>query len=350
MPLLTATPKPINTAVAASYLAALGTAIGGNDEAQSVTQFIDTGNPELNKIISGKYDGGLPYGRMVEMFGESSTGKTALATEWMANAQALGGVAGFSDWERSFSVDLARDGYGLNTDPLQWVYKRPRTWEEGNMFAAKACQLIREKKLIDPEAPILWVFDSIAAALPKSQAEKTIDEYTMNDTTALARVTSTTLKAMAQYAADFNACFLYLNQIRLKPGVVYGDPRTTPGGKAMEYYATNRLALGKSKIMEGSGSDKEFVGQQITIQCVKSKLTKPFQECEMRLDFDEAGLARFNVTLSLVESALKQKKLNEPSKGWVEWIDGTKHRKKALAEFIDTNGLQVELAKLLGYL
>lgn len=319
--------------------------LGANAGNQQVTKFIDTGFPPLNKIMSGRYDGGLPFGRMVEMFGESSTGKTALATQWMVQAQMMGGVAGFIDWERSFDVSLA-EGFGLNAERPYWLYAKPKTWEEGNVFAAKACKIIRESKVIDADAPILFVFDSIAAALPKSQAEKEIDEYTMNDTTALARVTSTTLKAMAQHCEEFNATFLYLNQLRLKPGVVYGDPRTTPGGKAMEYYSTARLALGRKKIMEQVDGEKEFIGQEISIQCVKSKMAKPFQETSLRLTFDDAGVAQFDTIISLLEHLIAHK-LIPYSKPRVTWTDGKQYFVKALAEKIRDDGLWNELVGML---
>lgn len=208
--------------------AQLDKALGPNAVKQSVTKFIDTGFPMLNKTISGRYDGGLPYGRLVECYGPSSSGKTSMATQWMVQAQQLGGVAIFVDWERSFDVDLAK-GFGLNDERPFWLYAQPKTWEQGNIFAAKACQVIRQNGAIDPNAPILVVFDSIASAVPQSMAEKEIDEYTMNDTTALARVASTTLKAMAQHASNFNATFLYLNQIRTKPGIAYGDPTCLRG-------------------------------------------------------------------------------------------------------------------------
>lgn len=309
---------------------ALMKGIGDNAGAQAVTQFIDTGFPPLNKILSGSYDGGLPYGRMVEMFGESSTGKTALATAWMVEAQRMGGVAGFMDWERSFNVDLAKS-FGLNDERPFWIYGKPKTWEEGNMIAARACKIIRESKVIPADAPILFVFDSIAAALPKSVADKELDELSMNDTTALARVTSTTLKSMAHFCEEYNATFLYLNQMRLKPGVVYGDPRTTPGGKAMEFYASGRLALGRQKVMDTVDGEKQFVGQQISIQCVKSKFTKPFQETSLRMSFDEAGVATFDMVVSLLDY-LVNKKLIEYAKPRVTWTDGKKYFVKELAK------------------
>jgi len=329
----------------ADLISALDKELGPNADGQQVTNFIDTGFPPLNKIMSGRYDGGLPFGRMVEMFGESSTGKTALATQWMVNAQKLGGVAGFIDWERSFDVGLA-EGFGLKAERPYWLYSKPKTWEEGNVTAAKACKIIRESKVIKPDAPILFVFDSIASALPKSQAEKEIDEYTMNDTTALARVTSTTLKAMAQHCEEFNATFLYLNQMRLKPGVVYGDPRTTPGGKAMEFYATARLALGRQKIMEQQDGEKTFVGQNISIQCVKSKMTKPFQETSIRMSFDELGAAQFDMIVSLLDY-LVANKLVAYTKPRITWTDGKQYFVKALAEKIRTEGKYAELVAML---
>jgi protein RecA len=323
----------------------LDKALGANHEAQAVTQFINTGYEPLNYALSGRHDGGLPFGRMVEMFGESSSGKTALATQWMVEAQRMGGVAGFIDWEKSFDVNLA-EGLGLNTKRPHWLYFRPRTWEEGNMLAAKAAKLIRESGEIPASAPILFVYDSIAAALPKSMADKEIDEYSMNDTTALARVTSTTLKSMASYCADSNATFLYLNQIRLKPGVVYGDPTTTPGGKAMEFYSTCRMSLGRQKIMEDRGGEKEFVGQKINIKVTKSKLTAPFKSASLRMAFDELGVARFDVTTSLIDYLIDKKALAS-SGARVTWTDGKSYYRKALAEKIDSEGLQAELRSLV---
>jgi protein RecA len=322
----------------------LDKAVGVNAEDASVSKYIDTGYPPLNKIMSGHFDGGLPFGRMVEVFGESSTGKTALATEWMINAQRMGGVAIFIDWERSFDEDMAQN-MGLNLERPYWLYFKPKTWEEGNVIATKAAQTIRASGHISDDAPILVVFDSIASALPKSQVEKEIDEYTMNDTTALARVTSTTLKAQAQHAENNNATFVYLNQVRLKIGVMFGDPRTTPGGKAMEFYSTARLALGREKIMEAKEGGKDFTGQKIKIECVKSKMTKPFKKCELLLSFSEDGMAHFDSVTSMVEFAAKNG-LIEYNKPRVTWTDGKQYFIKALAEKIKTDGLETELRAL----
>lgn len=336
----------------ADLCAALDDAFGENAGNAAVTQFIDTGYEPLNEALCGRYDGGLPFGRMVEMFGESSTGKTALATQWMVQAQKMGGVAGFIDWERSFDVGLA-EGFGLNSERPYWIYGKPKTWESGNAAAARAVQAIRRSKAIPDDAPILFVFDSIASAVPESMLvdakgkPREIDSYTMNDTSALSRVTSTTLKVMAQVCEEYNATFLYLNQIRLKIGVVFGDPRTTPGGKAMEYYATNRIALGREKIMQTVNGEKDFIGQNINIQVTKSKLTKPFKECKIRMSYDEMGVARFDPAYSLMEVLMDQKKLTVPRNGYVE-LDGKQLTKRQFADAVANDpALRSKLVGLL---
>lgn len=322
----------------------LSKAIGDNAVAQTVTKFIDTGFPNLNKIISGRYEGGLPYGRIVEMYGASSSGKTALATQWMVQTQKLGGVAIFIDWERSFDINLAK-GFGLNDERPYWIYAKPKTWEEGNIIAARACKIIRDSKAIAQDAPILVVFDSVASAIPQSMSAKDIDEYTMNDTTALARVASTTLKSMAQHAETFNSTLLYLNQIRTKPGVVYGDPTGTTGGTAMEFYSTVRMQLARKKLTQGTNGSKDFVGQTITIKCQKSKLTKPFQETTLDMVYDELGVARFDALGSLLQHCIDTG-LIKLAGARIQWGDKTYFRKDVIAMIEQQGGIDA-LKKLL---
>lgn len=329
---------------------ALTKTVGENDKEQSVTKFIDTGFPPLNKIISGRFDGGLPYGRIVEMYAPSSSGKTALATQWMVETQRLGGIAVFVDWERSFDVELAK-GFGLNTAAPFWIYKRPDTWEQGHILAIKVCKTIREARdengepVISPDAPILCVFDSIASAVPQSMIDKEMDEYNMNDTTALARVASTTLKSVAQHAATYNATFLYLNQVRMKPGVAYGSPITTPGGTAMEYYATVRMQLSRKKLTEQKAGGKTFVGQTINIQCTKSKLTKPYDECTLDMTFDDNGAAHFDTVGSAVDYLVETKKI-ESAGARIVW-EGAKLYKKDVIAKINAEGGMAVLKPLL---
>ncbi|MGV2866418.1 hypothetical protein [Achromobacter sp. AGC39] len=330
---------------------ALMGAIGANSEATGVERWIDTGVPQWNQMLGGEKDTGVPQGRLLEMFGPSSSGKTAIATHLMKQTQLAGGIAGFMDHERSFDIDMA-SGPRMGLDPNfpRFIYKRPRTWEESNTQIAQAASKIRESGAIAPEAPILFVFDSIASAIPASSAGKNMDELNMNDTTALARVTSTTLKTMALHAGDLNFTVLYLNQIRTKPGVVYGDPTTTPGGGAMEFYATFRIALGRTKIMEertvGGKKEKVFAGQSIKMRTTKNKLTRPFQELSINMMFEDDGNAYFDLTGCLLDIACDLGKL-EKSGAFIQWLDGKKYHRRPLIAHIDSDpAMQAELKSL----
>lgn len=337
--------EPKLSAAAAALNAALDKSIGENEEVQGVKLWINTGDPELNYCISGMYDGGIPVGRIVEMYGPPSSGKTAEATDLMVRVQKMGGVAIFIDWERSFDVKLAVN-MGLSTQRPYWIYKTPETWEDGNSLAIRAVELIRASGVIPPEAPILIVLDSIASAIPQSVLydskgnKREMTSFNMNDTSALSRVTSTTLKVVAQTAEQSNATFLYLNQQRTKIGVMFGDPTTTPGGSAPEFYASVRIALGRTKLMETVGGKKQFVGQDISAKVVKTKHTKPFQETAMRMMFDDAGVAYFDRHHALIEF-LKKVGVIKTSGSYLEWTDGKKYYAKALTEKLkdDPTGL-----------
>lgn len=328
--------EPKLSSAAAALNAALDKSIGENEEVQGVKLWINTGDPQLNYCISGKYDGGIPVGRIVEMYGPPSSGKTAEATDLMVRVQKMGGIAIFIDWERSFDVGLAKN-MGLNTERPFWIYKTPETWEDGNALAIRAIELIRASGVIPAEAPILVVLDSIASAVPQSVLydskgnKREMTSFNMNDTSALSRVTSTTLKVVAQTAEFNNATFLYLNQQRTKIGVMFGDPTTTPGGSAPEFYASVRIALGRTKLMETTAGKKQFVGQDISAKIVKTKHTKPFQETTMRMMFDDKGVAYFDRHYNLVEF-LKTIGVLKVSGAYIEWTDGKKYHLKALVE------------------
>lgn len=278
--------------------------------------WLDLGYAPLNMILSGDPAKGFPGGRMIEIAGPAASGKTLLATMAMIAAQQAGGVAIFEDWERAFSAKFAQQ-IGLNTEPGYFTYNAPDTWEAGNSHAMRVAQMIRGEQMIDPKAPIVAVFDSIAAAVPRSMLydskgnRRDIDEYTMNDTSALARVSSTTLKVINQMVSELNITAIYLNQLRLKLGVVYGDPHTTPGGKAMEFYASQRLFTGSKNLTD---SDKEFQGRLIGLKTQKNKLTKPMLSAELRLMYQADGRPYFDYTVGYLEELVKLKVLEKKGK------------------------------------
>jgi recombination protein RecA len=311
-----------------------------------VKTWLSTGFAPLDEALSGKLaGGGMPCGRIVEIFGPSSCGKTAIATKVMASAQQAGGFAIFMDHERSFEPVLAEQ-LGLNLERGSFFHEVPETFEASVTLALKICKAARERKVIEPNAPIALVFDSLAAMVPQSKMAKEIDEQGMNDSLALAKATSSVFPALAVFAEKFNILVLVLNQMRLKPGIAYGDPTTTPGGEAPRYYASIRLQLGAKKIMDGDGSDKEMVGQEITAKCIKNKVSRPFKTAKWEFRFRQDGTGYFDVIGSTL-AYLIERELLASSGARVTWIDGKSYYKKQLVSKIEEEGLEAELMALL---
>ncbi len=319
--------------------------VGKNAEQQQVSTWLDTGFAPLNKIISGSYRGGLPVGRMVEMFGGSSCGKTAIATSAMAHAQRLGGIAAFMDHENSFDAEQAKQ-LGLDTDGI-WVYKQPETFEQSIDEAVKLARGVRTKKLIAPEAPIIVVFDSLASMVPQSKMfdskgnERDSSSYNMHDNTALARCTAAAFPALSQQAYKFNMLLLVLNQTRTKPGVLHGDPTTTPGGNAPEFYSSVRIQLSRSMLKDTDG----ISGQSIRAYTKKNKVSAPFRECHWRFMFRPDGTGYFDTVRSTIEY-MKGEGLLQTAGAYVEF-DGKKYHAGPLAEKIEQEGRFQELLDIL---
>lgn len=309
-------------------------AIGENDETSTVKIWLDTGFPPLNRIVSGRFDGGMPVGRVIELSGAESSGKTAIANECMKSAQKAGGIAAFWDHERSFDTRLAEQS-GLDVSPGRFVFKRGKTYEQTVVETIKLLRVVREKELIAKDAPIVMVWDSLASMVPQQIAEKAADALNMNDNTALARATSASFKLIAQACDDYNAMLIVLNQTRTKIGVMFGDPTTTPGGDAVKFYCSVRIRLGRSMIKR-SASDSTKVGQRIGAECIKNKVSAPFRKCKWDFMFNEDGTGSFEVEGSLIDYLVDHNLLDVPSKGWLSW-DGNKVRKKELVSILKSD-------------
>jgi protein RecA len=330
----------------ADFAAKLDKELGHVEHEFGIKTWLSTGFPPLDEAISNRLiGGGMPVGRIVEIFGPSSCGKTAIATRVMAEAQSAGGFAMFMDHERSFDPVLAQQ-LGLDTSRGKFFHEVPKTFEESITLALKTCKAARDAKVIEPNAPIVVVFDSLAAMVPKSKMAKEIDEQGMNDSLALAKATSSVFPALAIFAEELNILVLVLNQMRLKPGVVYGPPETTPGGEAPRYYASVRIQLGAKRIVEGTGDEKNMVGQEITAKCIKNKVSRPFQSAKWEFRFREDGTGYFDVTGSTV-AYLIDRGILASSGARVTWTDGKSYFRKQLIAKIDDEGLKAELMALL---
>lgn len=300
--------------------------------------WIDSGFAPLNEAITGSYDRGYKVGRMYEIYGGESCGKTLMATLAMINAQKQGGAAIFVDWERSFDLHMARN-MGLNIESPHFVYLQPRSWESGNTMALKAARMIREANAVD--GPIVMVCDSIAAAVPNSQLDKEMDELKMNDTLALAKVTSTTLKMVTALIGDWNVAAIYLNQTREKPGVMYGDPTTTPGGKAPAFYASARIALTRKF---DADTDLSKSRQLIRATVVKTKHGLPFRKAKWEIMWDmDSGAVVLDQLGSLLDYGLESGKITK-SGAWID-IGGKKYQRGKLLEELSQQDGAVEAMK-----
>jgi len=348
----------------AALAGAVVSAVGDNDEIQGVQTWLDTGYKPLNKALSGDYDGGIPVGRIIEIYGGESCGKTALATSAMKSAQEMGGVAMFNDHERSFDVSLAT-GMGLDDTPGPWIFKTPDTFEASVTNTIKVAKAIREGELIDPAAPICVVFDSLASMIPQSKFAKEVTEQGMNDSLALSKACSSIFPTLALMAEKYQMAILILNQVREKPGVMYGDPTTTPGGRAPKFYASIRVSLSRSMIVDKSGGEKTTLGQEVKANVIKNKCSAPFKSAQWRFMFREDGSGYFDYIHSTLEHLVKIGVI--PSAGArIEW-DGSKLYKKQVAaklmsdpeglakleamlpkgeEDLETDDESIELAKL----
>ncbi len=334
----------------ASSLTAL---IGANDESATVKTWLDTGYPPFNYALSGKWDGGFPVGRIIELSGPASSGKTAVATKAMIAAQKMGGISGFMDHEHSYDQRLA-ELLGLDPSAGRFIYKKPRTYEDSLSLAVKVAKHIRTNKLIKPDAPICFVFDSLASMVPQSAlydaktgAEKELDNRNMHDNTALARATSGSMPAFSLYCEELGICAIFLNQIRMKIGVMYGDPRTTPGGEAPKFYASQRIMLGGAKkIQKGKGEEAEVLGVSISAGVIKNKCSRPYLKADWRFMYQPDGSGRFDVERSMIEFLESEKILASGKTGSVVW-NGKQIHKEHLARDIEKRNALSELIALL---
>lgn len=320
--------------------------IGENAEHIGIRNWLDTGIPELNVALSGDIDKGVPGGRLIEIYGPESSGKTFLATMIMISAQKAGGIAGFSDHERSFERTLAQN-LGLSLQSNQFRLVKPQTFEESVDIAVTFCDLVRKKGAIPEEAPLVWVFDSIAAMIPHSKLfnekgeRRPVGDHNMRDKLALAASCSQSMPILAQFAEDNNMTVILLNQQREKPGVMYGSPITTPGGNAVKYYSSTRLAIGKKEITNGKkGEDKEIQGFECGVTAIKNKAARYGRKARWKVVYGQEGGIEVDVIATNVDFAIRQG-LIEKSGTRVEW-EGSKIYEKQLVQKLkaDPNGHQ----------
>ncbi len=248
---------------------------------------IPTGSLSLDIALGGV---GIPRGRVTEMFGPEASGKTTLALHIIASAQHAGGVAAFIDAEHALDTTWAKK---VGVDVISLLVSQPDTGEQ----ALEIAEMLIRSNSID-----VIVIDSVAALTPKAEIEGEMGDTHM---ALQARLMSQAMRKLTAVINKSKTAIVFINQIRMKIGVMFGNPETTPGGRALKFYSSVRIDLRRLATIKDSGI---AIGTRVRARVVKNKIAPPFRESEFDMMFDsgisyEGDLLDLGTTCEIVEKA-----------------------------------------------
>ena len=252
----------------------------GDKAANTGVQVIPTGALTLDAALG---IGGYPKGRIIEIYGPESSGKTTLALHAIAESQKQGGIAAFIDAEHALDPVYAAN-LGVNTDEL-WV-SQPDTGEQALEIA---------ESLVRSGAVDIIVIDSVAALTPQAEIEGDMGDSHMG---LQARLMSQALRKLTGILAKSNTCLIFINQLRMKIGVMFGNPETTTGGNALKFYSSIRMEVRKIETIDKGADD--VIGNRVRVKIVKNKMAPPFKKTELEIMFGKG----ISVSAALIDAAM----------------------------------------------
>ncbi|MBN2225742.1 MAG: recombinase RecA [candidate division Zixibacteria bacterium] len=283
----------------------------GDDAVQKI-ETVPTGSLGLDFALGV---GGIPRGRVIEIYGPESSGKTTLALHFIAESQKVGGIAAFIDAEHALDAVYAR-ALGVDVDNL--LISQPDTGEQA---------LDITETLVRSSAIDLIVIDSVAALVPRAEIEGEMGDAHMG---LQARLMSQALRKLTGVISKSKTAVVFINQIRMKIGVMFGNPETTTGGNALKFYATIRLDIRKIATIK---DQQEVVGSRTRVRVVKNKVAPPFREAEFDITYGK-GISRSGELLDLAA----QYEIVEKSGAWYSYhSDRLGQGREAAKRFLEEN-------------
>lgn len=296
--------------------------LGDKADASSI-DVIPSGSIILDEALG---IGGYPKGRIIEMYGPESSGKTTLALHAIAEAQKMGGVAAFVDAEHALDPVYAKN-LGVNIDEL-WV-SQPDTGEQA---------LEITENLVRSGAVDIIVVDSVAALTPEKEIEGEMGDAVMG---MQARLMSQALRKLTAVIGKSNCIVVFINQIRMKIGVMFGNPETTTGGQALKFYSSVRLEIRRVETIDGKG-DEDAIGNRVRVKVVKNKVAPPFRKCELDIYFGKG----ISASASLLDSAVKHGIIDKRGAWYTMGETKVGQGKENAVQFIEQNPeIAVEVEK-----